>query len=310
MDKARRSQNIQYLRAQEEICPTTGRTHLQGFVQFKDKITMYGAKTELEMHSEYFVASDNPQAARDYCCKEKTFAPGGYEIEIGMLSRGGRQKGDTLMDIVEMIQHCPSYEHAMVMALGNEVSKQKFQHAWEYLQAKKEVEKKKILAERAQSRKAMFYDWQNELYDHLRGPPNDREVLVVKDVIGGCGKSEFVKTYCNLHQNEAATVAQGKTANMVNEVFKLPFDPKVIFLDLTRFQTEDCNLSAVEMFKNALINNHKYETGTKTFLESPHFVIFTNNELKYDSMSVDRWNIWTLEKTPFGIRHVYSRLNK
>ena len=308
--------DVQFVRAQEEVCPETNRHHIQGIVQFTKKKSTYYLERRLfriERNSStsiYCVPAKNPDLGVDYCNKMETRPPTGWEYEFGEYSSPTDQMSSKAVQredykrqektaarqgIVAICQQSYSMEEAHVAVYEQYPDYiNLFKDAWEYVQNKREAEKIKRLRDKAMA--ASFWEWQEKLEMALQAPADDREIIVIMDEIGGCGKTKFIELYKLKHPNTATSVMQGKTDNMLNQVYNLGFDPKVIFLDLTRYQMESANLSAIEQFKNGLVQNHKYQTGTKMLEYSPHIVIMTNKALQWRDMSIDRWKIIKLHK--------------
>lgn len=81
-------ERIKYLICQTEICPSTGRRHVQGAVALLATTRMAGLKKILpDAHLEISKAWDK---AVEYCKKEDTRAPGTTPLEVGSLKQGQR----------------------------------------------------------------------------------------------------------------------------------------------------------------------------------------------------------------------------
>ena len=83
---------IGYICFQEEIAPTTGRPHLQGYVQLEKKAVLNSAKKILFGDKNHRVhlekARGSPDENKTYCSKE-----GGTDFfEWGVMSRAGKSK--------------------------------------------------------------------------------------------------------------------------------------------------------------------------------------------------------------------------
>lgn len=89
---------VAYYAGQQEICPKTGRRHLQLYVEFKAPqrgariATIFGLGKELRYHGEQRRGS--PQEASDYCTKEDSRAPGTEPHTHGRISRGQGNRSD------------------------------------------------------------------------------------------------------------------------------------------------------------------------------------------------------------------------
>lgn len=77
-----------YLIVGHELAPTTGTEHLQGFIQFKDRVRMTQIKTWLGIDSVHLeLAKKPPLANQRYCQKTGKFREFG---EISNVSQGTR----------------------------------------------------------------------------------------------------------------------------------------------------------------------------------------------------------------------------
>lgn len=74
----------QYIIVGIEKCPSTGRTHLQGYVYFKDAVSFKSVKTVMR-HSHWEKARGNAKQNREYCSKE------GNSKERGEIPKQGKR---------------------------------------------------------------------------------------------------------------------------------------------------------------------------------------------------------------------------
>lgn len=84
-----------YLIVGAEICPTTNKSHWQGFVVFKESKTMSAAKIFLGKTSHLEMMKGTHKQAADYCKKEKRFK------EFGTFPRQGKR--NDLEEVVQMV---------------------------------------------------------------------------------------------------------------------------------------------------------------------------------------------------------------
>lgn len=81
------SQHLVYIVAQAEVCPTTGRLHIQGYLELKERWTFHRARTMV--FAEYMpgacIAAARGTAAQNkaYCTKPESRVPGTEPVEIG-----------------------------------------------------------------------------------------------------------------------------------------------------------------------------------------------------------------------------------
>lgn len=93
---------IKYLIYQEEICPSTGKHHWQGYLETKEKTSMQQIKdlfNDNSLHLEF--RHGTQQQAIDYCKKKDTSVPHS-QVEMGIASRqGDRSDLQGLLDEIE-----------------------------------------------------------------------------------------------------------------------------------------------------------------------------------------------------------------
>lgn len=94
LKKLTEMKEFQYLCYQTEICPKTKREHLQGFVQFKEKISMRKIKKIYKsIHIEN--AKGTNVQARNYCKKSESAVPNTF-VEFGIFVKGQGQRTDII----------------------------------------------------------------------------------------------------------------------------------------------------------------------------------------------------------------------
>lgn len=78
---------VTYTRAQEECCSSSGRFHLQGYVEFKERVKFSTLKNTFSKRIRWGKRRGNAQQADDYCNKEETQVPGGLMWCKGNISK-------------------------------------------------------------------------------------------------------------------------------------------------------------------------------------------------------------------------------
>lgn len=133
-------------------------------------------------------------------------------------------------------------------------------------------------------------DWQKELLIKLQGKPHNREINWYVDYIGGAGKTCLSKY---LAVKFGACIVGGKSHDIRHGIMKYKeeheFWPTIVVFDVAR----SCNLvsyQAIEEVKNGLFFSGKYEGGQAVF-NSPHVIVFSNEDPKEGKLSVDRLSI-------------------
>jgi len=115
---------VRYVVFQPEICPTTGRNHLQGYCE------LYAPQRRARMLKWLPKCKIDPRrksrdAARDYCMKQATREPGTTPTEIGEWEDGGQGARSDIYAVKEKLDAgVPMYQiadehHALFLQYGN-----------------------------------------------------------------------------------------------------------------------------------------------------------------------------------------------
>lgn len=142
----------------------------------------------------------------------------------------------------------------------------------------------------------IWKDWQQRIIDICDSSPDSRTFNWFYESEGNVGKS-FLCKYLYLKYN--AIIADGKKDNVFNQVNNWMQEntdesPKLIVLDIPRYNLDFVNYGMLEQLKNGLIYSGKYEGGCLAF-EYPHIIIFANEYPHTHKISEDRWNIVEIE---------------
>lgn len=134
--------------------------------------------------------------------------------------------------------------------------------------------------------------WQQNVIDIVESKADDRSIHWFHEPNGNTGKS-FLAKYLYLKYN--CIIADGKKDNVFNQVNmwlqKHPEDdPKIILLDIPRYNKDYINYGTLEKLKDGLIYSGKYEGGVCIF-DAPHVIVFSNSEPEYKKLSLDRWKV-------------------
>jgi len=136
----------------------------------------------------------------------------------------------------------------------------------------------------------VWKDWQKQILDIISKPIDNRKIHWIVDYDGNSGKS-FLAKYIFLKYN--VIIAEGKKADIFNQIkmsIDINIEPHIILVDIPRSGNKFVNYGCLESIKNGLIYSGKYEGGCCAF-ETPHLIIFSNEQPCYESWSKDRYNI-------------------
>lgn len=135
--------------------------------------------------------------------------------------------------------------------------------------------------------------WQKDIVDYIDKDPDDRKILWVHESIGNVGKSAMTKYL--VVKYKALFIDEGKKSDLINLIFNTNMDKcKLVVIDIPR-DNNNISYKTMESIKNGLVCNTKYETGVKAF-NPPHIIVFANFSPEVEKMSLDRWDIRTIDK--------------
>nr|WAE43040.1 MAG: replication associated protein [Cressdnaviricota sp.] len=274
---------VKYVSWQLEVAPTTGQTHLQGYIEFNSPTTLANAKkvfggegtaTAREVHLEKRKGSRDQ--ARDYSMKEDTREEGPWEYGTWTVSAGQGARSDLSRAV------------ASVIARGYTATASDPEYATTVVRNYRGLQE---LARHHEPKTdhtlQVLRPWQQEMYDILKEEPDDRHVWWFFDEEGGKGKTAFAK-HC-VSNLGAFYAPNGKTADLAYAYN----GQRIVIFDYSRTVQERINYEVLEQLKNGMVFSSKYESRTRVF-KIPHVVCFSNSLPDEKALSADRWRIKTL----------------
>lgn len=208
-----------------EICPTTGKKHIQGFLSFKKRVRAIEKFKDLGAHWE--ICKGNEDDNYNYCSKDKDFSKWGI-----------------------------------------------FFQEWKIIESDLSKEQLEIV----------------DLFKENENPKFGRKIHWFWESKGGWGKS-ILATY--FVDNCNAILVSGAKKDILSGVSSMVSEgnyPKLIIVDIPRCNSDNFSIQAIEMVKNGMFFNEKYESGMCRF-PRPHICIFSNEPPDKSKMSDDRWII-------------------
>lgn len=261
---------ITYLVWQKECCPTSGRMHLQGYVELSTKRRFSSVKEWLPPGAHIEARRRSALEASNYC-KKREGRPYGEPYEWGTLSRGpGRNDLEEFKAAAER-----GLNKREALREFSEVAAKYPRFVDSYLQLCQSEKTKKIMEITPR------YSWQQDILDIIKTDPDDRTLHWIYDQYGGAGKSYLVKHLKHAHDAFVATGGKG-----VDIAHNYQYQRIVIF-DFPRSIGECVSWGVIEELKNGMMSSNKYESTTKTF-DPPHVFIFANFECPSGKFSADR----------------------
>lgn len=315
--------HVSYIACQAEICPTTERKHLQGFIQFKSGINFTSA-TELfkvngrQHHIAVCKGDDNHN--EEYCTSEmwegkvkrmpladctdlgplwvkgQPYRYGERRSIAGIVDKGQGSRAD-LQDVYDAIQEGKSWaelleDHFVALSKCHVVAKQLYDHV---------LTKKTNDIYKRQMESAVLRPWQHKVSTHiLTSQPDPRAVYYIWDEVGNMGKT-FLASY--LDSMKSALVLQaGKKADIAYIIKGKYTTMTTVIFDLTR-SSESGSVNVVfevcEALKGGNLMSTKYESLCLR-VQPMHVIIFSNYAPQLRdanaklTLSCDRWKVCKL----------------
>lgn len=272
---------VRYCVYQHEICPDTGREHLQGYVEFTKSIRLSAVKALFQdqtMHLEK--RQGTRDQARDYCTKDESRKPDTEPIQFGTYETNPGARSD-LNEVYELIKQ--GKRKAEILDAFPNV----------YMKYSNGIEKAISIYDNTLGMEKLHdeYDscilrpWQEEVTLLLEGQ-NDRQVLWIYDAEGNHGKT-FLGKY--LLSKGAFYVTQGKSEDIS---YAYDFQSTVVF-NMSR-SSDYMPYTLMENLKDGTIFSPKYQSQLKICRTITKVLVMSNTLPKQDALSQDRWIIKTL----------------
>lgn len=254
-----------------------GTPHLQGFVYFKSKIRWSTVRFLLpRAHLEQTKGTTEQNIA--YCTKD-----GNYE-EFGdrPVSHQGRRSDldrilEWLDEFIATNQRAPT-EREVAM-----------QQPKAFLRYRNFMQLCTLRAPPPTLQQGEPKPWQRELEAVLTAPcPSDRDILFYIDEAGGSGKSWFTRWFFTNHADICQLLQPAGYADMA---YALDESKTVFLINIARGGMEFLQYRFLESLKDRTVFSTKYESRLKVVRDTPHVVVFTNEQPDLTKMTEDRYNI-------------------
>ncbi len=267
---------VSYAVFQTERGGSTGREHLQGYIELEKPMRLSEVKKLLGSDTVHLESRrGNRVQARDYCRKSDSRINGPFEF--GTWARQGKRSD--LASIAADIRHGTAIED-----LGEEYDAQLIVYRRGIEKLARETQARALKIELLSEYKDVAWrEWQQEIIDKCGEKPDSRRIHWYVDELGNTGKS-FLAKFLGL--GGAFVCSNAKTADLC---YAYQGEPVVLF-DLERSCEESFNYQVLERLKNGTVFSSKYESGTRYF-RTPHLFVFANWYPEKSKLSLDRWDI-------------------
>jgi hypothetical protein len=247
-----------YLCWDNEICPDTGRLHLQCYFNFAKDMRLTALK-KLHPTCHWKVCRGTAEQNKTYCSKDFTLGVegcvfheiGNFEDVCGAKHSGGngaRLDLEAFKDDVKagMISLRDLREkHTLVFAKYPRYVREHVQDHQPTVQIEAH----------------MLRSWQEHLNQILINEPNKRKIIFVVDPKGNSGKTWFAQHYCHLHPLNSQLLKSGKYPDMA---YAFEQQNRHLFTNCSKSHSEFLSYDFLESVKDKHIWSTKYESMVNT----------------------------------------------
>jgi len=133
-----------------------------------------------------------------------------------------------------------------------------------------------------------LYEWQNKFLELIK-ITDDRKIIWVYGKTGNEGKTSMSKHMISCLNY--LRCENGKSTDIAHM-----WQGQDCIFDLSRSQEDHLNYSIIESIKNGLVFSGKYDSCSKAY-KIPQVIVFANFAPDTSKLSIDRWDIWEINKT-------------
>ena len=170
-----------------------------------------------------------------------------------------------------------------------------------------------------QEMKLDLKNWQNQLLELITGEYQNhfrnRKVVWVQDIIGGQGKSTFIRYLAANEKKLGMGIEKlpiDRPDRVRSAIIKLSKKKNVdvYMFDFTRTRSDDTRLNdlfeVIEEIKNSYVVDIMYGNFNRAFLKPSIILIFTNEDISKfsDYLSLDRWEAFTICHTSNDLAYI------
>lgn len=268
-------ERISYIIFGREVADS-GTPHLQGYVIFRNAVSLQVCKRTLGERGHYERAIGTSSQCASYCKKDDDFQ------EFGTLPT----KGGTRSDLDEVFDWGRNFANEHQRAPSSpEIARE---YPGVYTRYQRVSRTIRFSAPAVALQRGELNGWQRNLHDELMEYPDDRKIRFVVDFEGGKGKSWFQRYMVTKYPEKVQLLGIGKRDDMT---FAIDETKMIFFINVPRGSMEFLQYTVLEQLKDRIVFSTKYTTRTKVFPTNVHVVIFSNENPDMTAMTNDRYVI-------------------
>lgn len=268
----------------------TGRAHLQGYVEFKNAVSMAQAKTIIgDERAHLEPRQGSQQQAIEYCYKEDA-----NPYTYGERKKGGAESVSNARDMKAEYMDAELEQLIALIRGGADMRMLIWNYPALYYKYESWIRAAMadLAAQKTERELAVWADdiklneKQQYMMQQLESQ-NDRQIDWICGYDGGDGKSTMTKYLLATRPNDVMRFTNAKTADIA-QAYE---GQSIVFFDLSRTVEGKVNYGAIEDLKNGMLFAAKYKSKAKIYVRPPKVMILANFEPEKSAMSADRWRI-------------------
>lgn len=276
--------SVDYLVFGKETAPTTGTPHLQGYVAFSVNKRLQAAKRALSdnsgIHLERKAFNSTHQQAADYCKKDGDFE------EFGVIptdTQGKRNDWERYKDWITGLGRLPT-KRELVAEFPSLFAR--------YQRACYEIARHSLPPPNFVGDQQPRFGWQLSICGIIeREEAHRRQIHFVVDEAGGAGKSWVTRWALSKHADKTQVLRIGKRDDLA---FAIDETKSIFLFDVPRGEMMYLQYSVLESLKDQIIFSPKYESASKTLMQTPHVIVFSNEQPDMSKLTSDRYSVTTI----------------
>ncbi|AGZ80848.1 Rep [Cardamom bushy dwarf alphasatellite] len=256
-----KKEDVHYAVVGDEVAPSTGQKHLQGYLSLKRRIRLGGLKKKYSPRAHWEVARGTDGENMRYCSKETLI------LELGLPATPGSNK----RKYAEMYTRSPE---------RMKIEEPEIYHRYDSVNCMKQFKQEFVYP-------CLDRPWQIQLTEAINEEPDDRSIIWVYGSNGNEGKSTYAKS---LIKKDWFYTRGGKKENTLFSYIDEGDEKNVVF-DIPRCNQDYLNYDVIEALKDRVIESTKYKPVKKVRMNRIHVIVMANFMPDYCKISEDRIKI-------------------
>nr|AAA61875.1 ORF V1 [Banana bunchy top virus]AAA61877.1 ORF V1 [Banana bunchy top virus] len=256
-----KEEELNYAVVGDEVAPSSGQKHLQGYLSLKKSIKLGGLKKKYSSRAHWERARGSDEDNAKYCSKETLI------LELGFPA----SQGSNRRKLSEMVSRSPERMR---------IEQPEIYHRYTSVKKLKKFKEEFV-------HPCLDRPWQIQLTEAIDEEPDDRTIFWVYGPNGNEGKSTYAKS---LMKKDWFYTRGGKKENILFSYVDEGSEKHIVF-DIPRCNQDYLNYDVIEALKDRVIESTKYKPIKLVELNNIHVIVMANFMPEFCKISEDRIKI-------------------